>query len=282
MEKLRKEVSLNENQYGGISGSGCNHFLIDCWQKILESLDNQETAVSLLSIDFSKAFNRVCHHACIGALVENGASSDSIAMVHAFLLERTMVFKVNESFSSPRQVRGGSPQGTKLGNFLFVVTINYIEGSMDMTPPEIASPAALPQDEDEQDCYGLRNLAGRISAIRRFNSGVGPASTPYKKACTDGVLRYIDESGRENSTFDQATDHLETPDTWREMPPWILKYVDDVNAGERHFLKNAVSTFSQLTEHKDIRAEECERAFRKIKSNSESYGMCVNQKKTQL
>ena len=120
-------------------------------------------------------------------------------------------------------------------------------------------------------------MAGRIPAIRRFNSGVGPSSTPYKKNSTDDVVKYIDDSGRKNSTLNQETDRLETA-----MPPWILKYVDDVNAGERHFLKNAVSIFSQLTEHKDIHAEECQSAFRRIRSNSELYGMSVNQRKTQL
>ena len=101
---------------------------------------------------------------------------------------------MNGSLSSLRAVRGGSPQGTKLGNLLFVITINCIENSTDATPPEVTHTEE--EDPDEPDCYGLRLLAGRIAAVRRFNSGVGPASTPCKLASTDGVLRYIDSSGR--------------------------------------------------------------------------------------
>ena len=84
IEKLREETKISKNQFGGIKGSGCNHFLIECWQKILLALDRPETAVSLVSIDFSKAFNRVCHHACVRALVEAGASTETLAMIHAF------------------------------------------------------------------------------------------------------------------------------------------------------------------------------------------------------
>lgn len=60
------------------------------------------------------------------------------------------------------------------------------------------------------------------------------------------------------------------------------KYVDDVNAGERLFIHNAASLFSQNKEIKTIRAIECERRFANIVQNSKMMGMLVNQRKTQL
>ena len=48
---------MSNNQYGGIKGIGADHFLIGTWQAILEPLEDQRAAVSLLSIDFEKAFN---------------------------------------------------------------------------------------------------------------------------------------------------------------------------------------------------------------------------------
>ena len=199
-------------------------------------------------------------------------------MVNAFLAGRTMRFKVNGTLSNPRNVSGGSPQGTKLGNFLFIATINTIEDHN--TLQELITPVIEAEDEDS---YGLRRLAGRIGAVRRFNSGVVNASTPCKKATTDGVLRYIDVSGRENSTLLEDTPSLLTePRCWPEVPPWLGKYVDDLNTGERLYLRNAISTFSHTKEKKLIRATECERAFAAVFDNATKIGMKVNPSKTQL
>ena len=103
------------------------HFLISIWERILSTLEDPATAMTLMSVDFSKAFNRVDHVVCLQALVENGTLTDSLAMISSFLKDRCMRFKVNNILSSERQVKGGSPQGTKLGNFLFIITIDRIE-----------------------------------------------------------------------------------------------------------------------------------------------------------
>ena len=95
-----------------------------------------------------------------------------------------MRFNVNNTMSTERAVHGGSPQGTRLGNFLFITTINTIEDSMDLIPP---SPSTDLQDEEEEhlddvtDSYGLRRMVGRIGAVRRFDSGV-VHPVPHTKA----------------------------------------------------------------------------------------------------
>ena len=162
------------------------------------------------------------HATCLRALATYGASSETIMMIASFLTNRSMRIKINSTFSTPRLVKGGSPQGTKLGNFLFIITINAIEENLDPLPPTPArvfgssdhhdpDPPTSPRNgcdpthgEDreieDQDAFGLWHIAGRICALRRFDSGVAIASTPHKLGTTDGVLRYFDESGRNNST----------------------------------------------------------------------------------
>ena len=136
--------------------------------------------MSLLSIDFSKAFNMVDHRACVYALAECGASTDSIRMIGAFLRGRVMQVKVNSELSEERCVMGGSPQGTKLGNFLFIVTIDKIERTNIRAPAPEEIVDHQRDTEQDTDVCGLRQLAGWISAIRRFDSGVAVASTPRK------------------------------------------------------------------------------------------------------
>ena len=279
LDRLRSACSLRSNQYGGIKGSRTNHFLISCWDKILTSLDTPDTAVSLLSIDFSKSFNRMDHNICVRALADCGASTELIEMVSSFLSKRKMRFKVGSAFLSDREIRGGSPQGTKLGNFLFVVTIDCLEEGRDFTPPEIVAEG----NEGDEDLYGLCRMAGRISAIRIFDSGIAHSSTSSKLGTTDGVMKYFDEYGRNNSTFHPLTTGEDPfPPSWRPIDPWVEKYVDDVNAGERLYLANAISSFSQAKEKKRIRARAYQDYFKKIQTNAEQYGMKVKPHKTQL
>ena len=277
LEKLTNEVQLKSNQYGGIRGSSTNHFLINMMDNILNALEDPANVVALMSIDFSKAFNRVDHRTCIDALAQAGASSHSLSMVSAFLRNRQMRFNVNNVLSSSRQVRGGSPQGTKLGNFLFVVTIDKIEERLRDLTPSIEDPSVITDELDEDDSLGLRFLAGRVGAVRRFNSGVEHTSTPHKTGEMNSVLRYGDNSGRD-PTLDPTFDLVPSPPN----EPWFDKYVDDVNAGEALQVSNASLKISDQRTVRSILAGGCQEAFERISSNAASIGMQVNPSKTQL
>ena len=56
-----------------------------------------------------------------------GASKHTINVTAVFLTQRRMQFKVGEARSSERQLRGGAPKGTLLGNFLFILSTNRLE-----------------------------------------------------------------------------------------------------------------------------------------------------------
>ena len=124
LKRLSREVNTNRNQYGGIKGSGTNHFLINTYHNIMTALENNRNAVSIISVDFSKAFNRMDHHHCLRAFEHKGASTPSLQIIAALLRDRSMSIKVGNVLSASRHIKGGSPQGTKFGNFLFTVTID--------------------------------------------------------------------------------------------------------------------------------------------------------------
>ena len=70
LERLLEEVKVGSNQYGGVRGSSTNHFLINMMDKIINCLEDPSNVVALVSIDFSKAFNRVNHRpCCCGCLI---------------------------------------------------------------------------------------------------------------------------------------------------------------------------------------------------------------------
>ena len=61
-----------------------------------------------------------------------GASSELLALVATFLTNRTMTVRVGESWSAPRPVHGGVPQGSILGVMLFNVTTETLEEGLDL------------------------------------------------------------------------------------------------------------------------------------------------------
>ena len=85
LQAIQSEVSLSEAQYGGIKGCGTDHFLAEMWNSIVENLEGEQNAINLMSVDFSKAFNRMDHQACVQALALKGASNQSLNMIAAFL-----------------------------------------------------------------------------------------------------------------------------------------------------------------------------------------------------
>ena len=90
LEKLRGEIILSERRYGGIKGSSTEHFLLETWDTVLGALEEHDSAANLLSVDFSKAFNRMDHFCCLEALADMGAEEKTIDWVASFLFNRTV------------------------------------------------------------------------------------------------------------------------------------------------------------------------------------------------
>ena len=124
LTRLKKNISLSRNQYGGIKGCSTEHFLLETWDQIIKALEDGDTAANLVSVDFEKAFNRMCHYKCLEAITDLGADEVAVDWVASFLYGRTMSVRVGSSYSTPRPVHGGSPQGSILGIFLFCATTN--------------------------------------------------------------------------------------------------------------------------------------------------------------
>ena len=131
LDWLGEQTSLRSNQFGGVRGCGTEHFLVEMWQKVLENCDDSRAASFITSIDYSKAFNRLDFSRCLNALKAKGASTQLLGIVASFLSHRMMTVKVGNSFSEPRPVLGGVPQGSRLGVLLFNSTIDSFEAFSD-------------------------------------------------------------------------------------------------------------------------------------------------------
>ena len=112
-----EEVKLKDNQFGRAKGCSSSHLLISVWQKILSDLEDCRT----------KAFNRMRFQECLSSFARHGASNQVLKLGGTFLHERTMSVRVGSTWSKPRPVSGGVPQGSILGVLLVNMTTNYLE-----------------------------------------------------------------------------------------------------------------------------------------------------------
>ena len=127
MEWLLKYVGdkMDWGQYGGEKGSSISHYLIEFVNFILYNQDmNIPHAVLAVMIDYSKAFNRICHNTIITILSKMGVPGWLLRIVMGFLTERELIVRYGGRQSERKWLPGGSPQGTRLGLFLFLILIN--------------------------------------------------------------------------------------------------------------------------------------------------------------
>ena len=106
----------------GLKGGSINHYLIKLLQFIHTNLDLRDPhAVVLALVDLSKAFNRISH-LVIEDLHDMHVPAWFLRILTSYLTERSMILTYDGAQSSPRNLPGGSPQGTFLGIFLFIIT----------------------------------------------------------------------------------------------------------------------------------------------------------------
>ena len=271
LESISSEIDMSDLQYGGVKGCGTDNFLIEVWNNVLEAVEENGKAVALMSVDFSKAFNRLDHNKCIEKLYEKNGSNQTLGMIAAFLNEREMLVRDGLCLSKRHPVMGGSPQGTKLGNVLFCLAIDDIIHEKTQAPtPTLPTP--------------IRGLDSPETAIPEQYLPTA-ISTPVMEEEQDSFIQNVNPYGirrKLNVINDTVLEPELDQSTYQKAYTWAIGYVDDINVGEVIDLSDAVSHFTTGKETKTIRAVGCEGMFGTIKKNGEYVGLKINPIKTQV
>ena len=281
LERLKREISPRSNQFGGLAGTSVNHYLVSAWDTVLEALEHDEmAAINLISIDFAKAFNTMSHGACIEAFINKGASDHSVSMIAAFLRGRRMRIKVGTSYSSERVVKGGSPQGTLLGNLLFVITTDMLEH-----PREQENNIFVAEECSDNSSDSFHTAEESELEVSDILSNHEDESFIHLQRCS-GTPCDLRSSDSDNSVCDPMLVSVlrtdERPSNWKDQSIKVLKYVDDFLGIEKICVGEGIKSITQHKTQINVRANKSETFYKTVEQNAMNIGMSVNAKKTQM
>lgn len=123
------EDKFDSKQFGGLRGRSTIYALIDILQIWHQALDDHKS-VRVLFIDYAKAFDHVDHSIVLAKMSKMGIPDFIMKWMHSFLSNRNQRVKISQYMSHWMSLRGGMPQGTWLGLYIFLILINDLESTI--------------------------------------------------------------------------------------------------------------------------------------------------------
>ena len=114
---------ISKNQFGFQSSDSCINQLLSITQKLFTFFDNR-IEVRTVSLDISKAFDKVWHEGLIFKLKQNDISGGLLRIFSHFLSNRKQRVALNVQNSLWTNVHAGVSQGSILSLLLFLIYIN--------------------------------------------------------------------------------------------------------------------------------------------------------------
>ena len=115
--------SSDPSQYGNMRGVSTQHYLINLVNRILTSVDKNNSKESYAAIlhlvDWKQAFDRQCPRLGINSFIENGVRNSIIPVLTNYFQDRKMQVKWHGLLSAIRELPGGGPQGCLLGQLMY-------------------------------------------------------------------------------------------------------------------------------------------------------------------
>ena len=135
LQYLVEQTLISSHQFGFMPAKSTTLqllYLTDHWFRALERGKN----VTVVFLDFRKAFDRVWHPGLLYQLSTLGVSEWSVKWLTSYLSERQISVRVGSTMSEYKTTSCAVPQGSHLGPVLLIVFINNLPSTVSI-PTEI-------------------------------------------------------------------------------------------------------------------------------------------------
>jgi len=129
---LRSNNLISKQQHGFLSRRSTTTNLLETINDWTLAIDNRN-AISVVYIDFARAFDTVCHSKLCYKLSRYGVTGNLLKWIQSFLTDRSQCTRVGQSCSDYVNLSSGIVQGSILGPLLFLMYINDIVDLFDST-----------------------------------------------------------------------------------------------------------------------------------------------------
>ena len=158
------------NQSGFRPFVSCMNRLLTIIHKIFEAFDcNPSLEVRSVSLDISKAIDKVWHKGLLFKLKSMGISGDLFNLLENYLSGRLQRVALNEQTSSWRPVLAGVPQSSILGPLLFQVYINDLPNELKSNAKPFADMSLFTIVKDKQESADVLNNDLSLTSKWAFN-----------------------------------------------------------------------------------------------------------------
>ena len=187
---------LNKRQFGGKKGIGTEHPIIAFIDRIKQALDDPEkVAIILKAYDWSGVFDQLDPTKVAFKAIKLGITSSIVKILTDFLNQRKIQVQMNGHKSKILDLVGGGPQGSILGQLLFIIgsddaAVGVLDGNKFKYIDDLVLTEVV-QTENKLEEYDVwQHVPSDIATGERFL----PPQTSNSQASNDHITKSTDEN----------------------------------------------------------------------------------------